>query len=363
MISRAHRRQKGLARSCDLAKTDADVASPVIEAGKLPSVAGASRHSRNLQQRRLAAVRRMPGDASIIRRLVNLVEARLEALRYKTFNDRVEFDSRSLSGWATTPLGAEQQMTIKLYAFTCGTLMGEFARLMEGGEGEITVPIPVFLIEHPKSRILFDTGLHPDCQHDPPGRLGTQMAELFRIGFRPGEEISARLEAIGRDPGKVNLIINSHFHFDHVGGNTLIPNATMLVQRREWEAGLDPDIAARHGYNPHDFDLGHKLHLIDGEYDVFGDGSVVCLPTHGHTPGHQSLRLRLDSGEVVLAADACYFCRTLRERRLPRYVHNRRAMLASLERLEALEQRGARIFFGHDPDFWQTVPQAPNAIQ
>jgi hypothetical protein len=58
---------------------------------------------------------------------------------------------------------------IKLYAFTCGTVTGEFAHLMEGGEGDITVPIPVFLIEHAKGRALFDTGLHPDCQHTPPG--------------------------------------------------------------------------------------------------------------------------------------------------------------------------------------------------
>ena len=200
-------------------------------------------------------------------------------------------------------------MTVKLYAFTCGTVTGEFAHLMEGGEGDITVPVPVFLIEHPKGRALFDTGLHPDCQHEPAGRLGERLAGLFRIGFQPGEEVSARLQAIDRDPGKVDLIINSHFHFDHVGGNGLIPNATMLVQRREWEAGMDPEIAARRGFNRRDFDVGHKLRLVDGEHDVFGDGSVVCLPTHGHTPGHQSLRLRLDRGEVVLAADACYFCR------------------------------------------------------
>ena len=136
----------------------------------------------------------------------------------------------------------------------------------------------------------------------------------------------------------------------------------MLVQRREWDAGMDPDTAVRRGFNPRDFDLGHKLRLLDGEHDVFGDGSVVCLPPHGHTPGHQSLRLRLEGGEVVLAADACYFCRTLRERRLPRYVHDREAMLTSLDRLEALERGGARIFFGHDPEFWQTVPQAPAPI-
>src|ERR1700736_3694341 len=255
-------------------------------------------------------------------------------------------------------------MSVKLYAFTCGTVTGEFAHLMDGGEGDITVPIPVFLIEHPKGRVLFDTGLHADCQHDPAGRLGPRLARVFRIGFLPRGEKSARVEAIDTDPGKIDLIINSHFHFDHVGGNALIPNATMLVQRREWEAGMDPDTAARRGFNPRDFDLGHKLRLLDGEHDVFGDGSVVCLPTHGHTPGHQSLRLRLrlDSGEVVLAADACYFCQTLRERRLPRNMYDREAMLASLDRLEALERSGARIFFGHDPEFWRTVPQAPVAV-
>ncbi|HEY0832875.1 MAG TPA: MBL fold metallo-hydrolase, partial [Azospirillum sp.] len=151
-------------------------------------------------------------------------------------------------------------------------------------------------------------------------------------------------------------------HFDHVGGNALVPNATMLVQRREWDAARDADLATLHGYDPRDFDVGHKVQLIDGEHDVFGDGSVTCLPTYGHTPGHQSLRLRLAGCDLVLAADACYFCQTLRERRLPRYVADREKMLASLDRLEALERGGARIVFGHDPLFWSTVPQPPAAI-
>ena len=124
---------------------------------------------------------------------------------------------------------------------------------------------------------------------------------------------------------------------------------------------MDPDTATRRSFNPRDFDLGHKLRLVDGEHDVFGDGSVVCLPTHGHTPGHQSLRLRLERGALEHAAAAGY-CQTLRERRLPRNMHDRQAMPASLDRLESLERGGARIFFGHDPTFWQTVPQAPTPI-
>jgi N-acyl homoserine lactone hydrolase len=172
-------------------------------------------------------------------------------------------------------------MTLSLYALTCGHLEGEFGRLMEGGQGKITVPIPAFLIEHPKGRALFDTGLHPDCLHDPVGRLGERMANLFNIHFRAGDEVSARLEAINRDPARIDLVINSHFHFDHVGGNALIPNATMIVQRREWDARMDPDIAIPHGFNPRDFDLGHKLHLVDGEHDVFGDGRPSPTPARG----------------------------------------------------------------------------------
>jgi N-acyl homoserine lactone hydrolase len=253
-------------------------------------------------------------------------------------------------------------MSLAVYAFTCGHLTGDFGRLMEGGEGRIRLPIPAYLIEHPKGAALFDTGMHPDCQHDPAARVGERVAGLFEFDYQPGEDIAARLAAFGRDPAKIDLIVNSHFHFDHVGGNALIPNATVIVQRREWDAGMDPDAARRSGFDPRDFDLGHKLRLVDGEHDVFGDGSVVCLPTHGHTPGHQSLKLRLAAGDIVLAADSCYFCRTLRERRLPRFAHDHEAMHASLDRLATLEANGARIFFGHDPEFWQSVPQAPMVL-
>jgi len=253
-------------------------------------------------------------------------------------------------------------MSLNVHALTLGHLTGEFAHLMEGGEGRIRLPIPAYLIEHPKGTALFDTGMHPDCQRDPGGRLGARLAGLFEFDHQPGEEIGARLEALGRDPTKIDLVINSHFHFDHVGGNAQIPNATLLVQRREWDAGMEPDSAAKRGFDPRDFDLGHKLRLIDGEHDVFDDGSVVCLPTYGHTPGHQSLKLKLPGGEIVLAADSCYFCRTLRERRLPRFAYDKEAMLGVLDRLAAMEQAGARIFFGHDPEFWATVPQAPQTI-
>ena len=254
-------------------------------------------------------------------------------------------------------------MIAKLYAMTCGHLTGRMKDMIEGGEGTVTLPIPSYLIEHAKGRVLFDTGMHPQCRGDAPARLGERTARLFGFDkFGEKDTIKARLESINRDPAKVDYIVNSHLHFDHAGGNALIPNATLVVQQREWAAAQDDEIAAKVGIYKADIDHGHPIIEVDGEHDLFGDGSIVCIPTYGHTPGHQSLKVRTENGAVVLTGDACYFCRTLRERRLPRFVFDRAQMHASLERLAALEKAGAKLLFGHDAEQWQTVPQAPAPV-
>ena len=75
-------------------------------------------------------------------------------------------------------------MSLAVHAFTCGHLTGNFGRLMEGGEGRIRLPIPAYLIEHPKGTALFDTGMHPDCQHDPAARLGARLTGLFEFDYQ-----------------------------------------------------------------------------------------------------------------------------------------------------------------------------------
>ncbi|MGH7893413.1 MAG: N-acyl homoserine lactonase family protein [Candidatus Binatia bacterium] len=244
---------------------------------------------------------------------------------------------------------------MRLVPFTCGWLTGPAGLFLEGEHGKLRVPVPVFLIDHPKGRVLFDTGLHPDVQHDPHGRLGF-LADVFPAEFRPGEEVAGRLAARGVAIDRVDYVVLSHLHFDHAGGLGTIPNARLVVQRREWEAGGDPDLAAQLSFARHDFDHGHDLLLVDGEHDLFGDGRVVCVPTHGHTPGHQSLRVRLDARDVVLTADACYLRRTLEAEHLPMLVYDRDATLASLRRLRAFRDAGARIVYGHDADEWAAVP-------
>jgi len=99
---------------------------------------------------------------------------------------------------------------------------------------------------------------------------------------------------------------------------------------------------------------------VEGEHDWFGDGSVVCLPTYGHTPGHQSLRVRTEhGGELVLCGDACYLHESLERMHAPGVLADKEDALAVFRRFREMRARGARIMYGHDPEFWKTVPQAP----
>jgi glyoxylase-like metal-dependent hydrolase (beta-lactamase superfamily II) len=254
-------------------------------------------------------------------------------------------------------------MSVRLHALTCGWLEGPLGLFLDGEHGRLRVPVPVFLIEHPRGRVVFDAGLHPDARRDPDGRLGATAAGLYDVELGDDEHVGARLAALGVDPAGVDLLLVSHLHFDHVGGAALLPNARLVVQEPEWHAGRDADLCARNYYRAIDYDVGHAVETVRGEHDVFGDGRVVCVPTYGHTPGHQSLRVRLDDGrEVVLTADACYLRRTLETRHLPPIVFDRDAMLASLERLRALRAAGAELVYGHDPEAWQRIPQAPASL-
>lgn len=246
---------------------------------------------------------------------------------------------------------------IELHALTCGWLEAGLGMFVAGAEGRIRVPVPSFLIRHPRGVVVFDTGLHVATQEDPEARIGA-IARVFRIAFAPGEELSARLAALGVDPGEVRWLVSSHLHFDHVGGNAQLPNARWLLQRREWEAARDAEWRARSFVDPRDYDLGHDRLLADGEHDLFGDGAITCLPTFGHTPGHQSLRLRglPGAGDLVLTADACYLRRTLEDGVLPPVADDATAMRASLARLRALRDAGATLVFGHDPEGWPPAP-------
>lgn len=251
-------------------------------------------------------------------------------------------------------------MSVRVIAMTTGWLTGAAGGFLEGADGQITVPIPSYLIRHPRGDLVFDTGMHADLQRSTE-RLGP-IAEFFTVRYHPNEELPARLRELGVDPDRLELAVVSHLHFDHVGGLAHLPNARMLLQRREWEAGRDADLAAANTYVTADYDTGHDVVQVDGEHDVFGDGSVTCIPTYGHTPGHQSLQVHTPGGPVVLTADACYLRRTLEELRLSPYAYDREASLEALHRLRALRDAGARLYYGHEPADWPNGDGEPREI-
>jgi len=242
---------------------------------------------------------------------------------------------------------------MKIEAMVCGYLESDASALMAQETGRLRIPVPTFLIEHPKGRVVFDTGLHRELQTSG-DRLGT-LAELSTVDFKPGDELAARLTMHDVAPDQIDYVINSHLHFDHVGGNAVLRNAKMIVQRREWEAAKEPALSGwpPDAFNRADFDLGHPLQLIDGEHDLFGDGRVVCVPTYGHTAGHQSLRVRLDNREVMLTADSCYMRRTLENMIMPPFAHDFDAMRQVLSRFRAMERAGTHLIFGHDLAQWK----------
>jgi len=226
--------------------------------------------------------------------------------------------------------------------------------LIAGEKGRARIPVPAYLIEHAGSMLVFDSGLHPDVRDDKSARSGA-LGPYFDCDLPEGTDLSERLEACDVDPADVDLLVLSHLHFDHVGGGGLVRDAEFVVQRAEWLAAVaDVDETS---YTAADLDSGRRLRLLDGEWDVFGDGRVTLLPTAGHTAGHQSLLLRTDDGgELLLCGDACYLRRSLEALALPRYAFDRHAQLEVFDRFRRLETAGARLVFGHDPDQWPSGP-------
>ena len=245
-------------------------------------------------------------------------------------------------------------MSLKLYAFTCGWLNLRHAFLLDGAPGRIIVPVPAYLIDHPKGRALFDTGLGIRFR-----RAVGEPSAFRNVDLDESADIAARLRAIDIDPASIRWIINPHLHNDHAGGNIFIPNATVVIQAPEWDYAKS---GADENCDPAEYDTGHPILKIQGEHDLSGDGSVVLFPSPGHTPGHQCARVRLPGGEVILAADCCNMRASLDEMRLPDHIHDQEAALATLSHLRDLRRAGARIFFGHDPEFWSDVPQGEPLI-
>lgn len=240
--------------------------------------------------------------------------------------------------------------SVRLHFFSTGTMTSALGGFLEGAVGELTYPVPVFVIEHPKGLVAVDSGLHPVLARDS-ARLGP-LDGPFRVHL-PSDgsgTVGSLFRIAGFDPEQVGQVILTHLHFDHAGGLVELPNARLVVQSAEWAARSDERMVASGAYNPEDIGLGHDRLEIDGDHDLFGDGTVTCLLTDGHTAGHQSVRVRTDDATFVICGDCCYLRKTLVDEHLPPFGVDRERQLAAVRRMAQEQADGATLIFGHDPE-------------
>jgi N-acyl homoserine lactone hydrolase len=239
---------------------------------------------------------------------------------------------------------------MRLFGCVCGQFHSPAEGLGMTG-GRVQVPVPFYVIEHPDGVALFDCGLHAAVGNaEDPYRKALQSQGLD-VTFEAEDTVTSHLERLDIDPARVRWVVLSHLHFDHAGGLHQVPNATVVVQRTEWAAGFDEGMAARYFLPRRFYDLGHAVQLVDGEHDLFGDGSAVCIPSPGHTPGHQSLRVRGPQGDHILVSDACYNSEVVESRSFPTF-SDEAAMNRSLDGLLARREADTVMVFGHDPAQW-----------
>lgn len=241
-------------------------------------------------------------------------------------------------------------MPPQLYVLTCGEIdIIEESLIPSRRDGRrLRIPIPAYVLRLDGRTVLFDTGmtdvsysgnpraLAEDGEGDPPWAVPMGGAESSIVG---------QLAAIGLRPQDVSLVVNSHFHFDHAGGNRHFSHCPILVQRAELEDArtTHQDSSQDLGWNA----PGVRYQAIDGDHDI-AEG-VRLLATPGHTPGHQSLLLtHLTDGPLLFTFDAVYMG-SLWDGAETGAAKDEPSAQASLARLRRVaSQTGARVVFGHD---------------
>lgn len=199
----------------------------------------------------------------------------------------------------------------------------------------VKLPISFFLIEHRDGPVLFDTGLDPAIASDPnyiSQAIGRFLVKrIFRFHLSADDRLDRVLARDGVHASNIRLAIISHLHFDHIGGIAQIPQAGLLVSEREWAQLSAPHpehewILREHierpdaRWQPFDFQPSDDPLFadFDGIYDLAGDGSMILLPTPGHTPGSLSMLIRQDGwAPILLVGDLTYEAGLLQQDRLP----------------------------------------------
>jgi len=174
------------------------------------------------------------------------------------------------------------------------------------------------LIKHGDTWMMFDTSTSDAIATMPNGF--TAGSSGIRWVKTPAQTMSAQLKLVGITPDDIKLIAISHNHADHTGNVSEFKNATVLIQRLEYEQAMAKGGSPAGPPSAGEiFERNHPVSLLDGDYDVFGDGSVILFYTGGHTLGHQVCLVRLkNTGYVLLSGDAVHFRSNFDTRRIPR---------------------------------------------
>ena len=161
----------------------------------------------------------------------------------------------------------------------------------------------------------------------------------------------AQLAEVGYTPADIRYFAVSHFHWDHVGNANLFAGATWLVQRSERDVMFgEPPSPRTEPQNFAALNNSKTTFITSDEYDVFGDGTVVIKATPGHSPGHQSLFVKLArTGPVVLSGDLYHYPEERSLNRVPTTEFNVQQTVASRASLETfLKKTGSKLWIQHD---------------
>lgn len=268
---------------------------------------------------------------------------------------------------AATPLPdpARAGFADRLYRLDCGRSLANDESVWTPGKNvgrPIEFSSTCWLVKRGSKWLLWDTGVPESALNDPKG--WSTLPQL--IVYHLDKTISGQLASIGLKPDDVQYVAISHTHGDHIGNVALFPNATVLIQRVEYEWISSPDgpnanvnqlkaLARKLMGSP------RHLQLLDGNTDVFGDGSVMLFPTPGHTPGSQSLLVHLKkSGFIILSGDVAHLAANLRDDVVPALNTDKAASVASMEKVKAMiATYQAQLFINHDKAQTDTLKLIP----
>ena len=250
-------------------------------------------------------------------------------------------------GEAQTP---PQVKSVRLYVFDCGVLVrGEPTayNLTREQVGDTNFSDACFLVVHPSGTLLWDVGIIPDAQI-PPGGIEIPAGRGGNAN-KAQKTLKSQLAEIGYRPSSITYLAVSHGHADHVANANDYTASTWLVQKAERDSMFSEQARKSAAFAAYSGLEKSKTVDLTGDYDVFRDGSVILKSTPGHTPGHQSLFIKLArTGPVVLTGDLYHYAAERTLGTLPNN-DNKELTKASRAALEDfLKKMGAQLWIQHD---------------